>query len=60
MQGLVLALPDLTKLFTVMTDAFLIATGTVLMQTNFNRDLHSCAFFSKILSATEYNYDIFD
>ena len=59
-QGPVLALPDTIKPFTVMTDAFLTATGAVLMQTDFNEDLHPCAFLSKTLSAAEQNYDIFD
>ena len=44
----------------VMTNALLTATRAVLMQTDFNRDLHPCAFLSKTLSATEHNYDIFD
>ena len=59
-QEPVLTLPDTTKSFIVMTDAFLTATGVVLMQTDFNGDLHPCAFLSKTLSAAEYNYDIFD
>ena len=59
-QGPVLALPDTIKSFMVMTDAFLTATGAVLMQTDFNGDLHPCAFLSKTLSAAEQNYDIFD
>ena len=44
----------------VMTDASLTATGAVLMQTDFNGDLHPYAFLSKTLSATECNYNIFD
>ena len=44
----------------IMTDAFLTATGAVLMQADFNGDLHPCAFLSKTLSAAEHNYDIFD
>ena len=59
-QGPVLALLDTTKPFMVMTDTLLTATGAVLMQTEFNGDLHPCAFLSKTLSATEHNYDIFD
>ena len=59
-QGPVLALPDTTKPFMVMTDASLIATGAVLMQVDFNGDLHPCAFLSKTLSAAERKYDIFD
>ena len=52
-QGPILALPDTTKPFTVMTDASLTATRAVLMQTDFNGDLHPCAFLSKTLSAAE-------
>ena len=52
-QGPVLALPDITKPFMVMTDALLTATGAVLMQTDFNGDLHPCAFLSKTHSAAE-------
>ena len=59
-QGPVLALPDTTKPFMVMTDTSLTATGVVLMQTDFNGDLHPCAFLSKTLFAAEQNYDIFD
>ena len=44
----------------VMTDASLIATGVVLMQTDFNGDLHPCTFLIKTLSAAEHSYDIFD
>ena len=43
-----------------MTNASLTATGAVLMQADFNGDLHPCAFLSKTLSAAEHNYDIFD
>ena len=60
MQGLVLAFPNLTKPFTIITDTSFMATGAVLMQTDFNKDLHPCAFLSKTLSTAELNYDIFD
>ena len=59
-QGPVLTLPDITKPFTVMTNASLTATGAVLMQADFNGDLHPYAFLSKILLAAECNCDIFD
>ena len=59
-QGSVLILPNTTKLFTVMANTSLTATGAVLMQADFNGDLHPCAFLSKTLSAAERNYDIFD
>ena len=44
----------------VMTNASLTATGAVLMQADFNEDLHPCAFLFKTLSAAERNYNIFD
>ena len=56
----VLTLSDTTKPFTIMTDASLTATRAVLTQTNFNGDLHPCAFLFKILSAVEHNYNIID
>ena len=59
-QGSVLILPNTTKPFTVMANTSLTATGAVLMQADFNGDLHPCAFLSKTLSAAERNYDIFD
>ena len=55
----VLTLPDTTKPFTIMANASLTATGAVLIQADFNGDLHPCTFLSKTLSAAEYNYNIF-
>ena len=54
-KGPVLTLPNTTKPFTIITDASLTATGAVLMQADFNGDLHSCTFLSKTLSAMEHN-----
>ena len=59
-QGPVLTLSDTTKPFTVMTGVSLTATGVVLMQTDFNEDLHPCTFLSKTLSSAKCNYNIFD
>ena len=56
----VLTLPNTTKPFTIMTNVSLTATRAVLMQADFNGDLHPCTFLSKTLSATECNYDIFN
>ena len=56
----VLTLPNITKPFTIMTDASLTATRAVLMQIDFNGDLYPCTFLSKTHSATEHNYDIFN
>ena len=43
-----------------MSDASLLAAGTVLMQKDTNGDLHSCTYFSKTFSLAEWNYDIYD
>ena len=56
----VLTLPNTTKPFTIMTDASLTAIGVVLMQADFNGDLHPYIFLSKTLSTAEWNYNIFD
>ena len=55
-----MTLSNITKPFTVMTNASLTATRAVLMQADFNGDLYPYAFLSKTLSAAEQNYDIFD
>ena len=43
-----------------MTDASLLAAGTILMQSDEAGDLHPCAYFSKTFSSAECNYDIYD
>ena len=50
LKQLVLAFPDLTKPFFVMTDASLTTSGSILMQKNSNGDLHLCAYFSKMFA----------
>ena len=55
----VIKMPDTSKLFYVMTDASLTATGGILMQQDSNRDLHSCAYHSTTFSPAERNYDIY-
>jgi hypothetical protein len=57
---LVLAMPDVSSPFFVMSDASLTTTGAVLMQKDSNGDLHPCAYLSKTLSSVEWNYDIYD
>ena len=43
-----------------MTDASLLATGAVLMQTDDNGDHHPCAYFPKTFTLAERNYNIYD
>jgi hypothetical protein len=57
---LVLWNPDPTRQFAVVTDASLIATGAVLLQTNDNGQYHPCSYLSKSLNPTKCNYQIFD
>ena len=42
----VLQILDVTCPLSIMTDAFLLAAGAVLMQANENTDLHPCAYYS--------------
>ena len=56
----VIKMPDTTKLFFVMTDASLTASGGILMQKDSNRDLHPCAYHSTTFSPAKWNYDIYD
>ena len=56
----ILRIPDVTHPFAIMTDASLLAAGAVLMQADENSDLHACAYFSRTLSSTQCNYDIYD
>jgi hypothetical protein len=56
----VLQNPDPTCQFTVATDASLVATGTVLLQTDNNGQYHPCGYLSQLLNPAERNYQIFD
>ena len=56
----VLLIPNIAHPFTIMTDAFLLATGAVLMQTDNNGDHHPSAYFSKTFASAKWNYDIYD
>ena len=56
----VLCIPDISRPFSLMTDASLLAAGAVLMQSNAMGDLHPCAYFSKTFSLAKRNYDIYD
>ena len=42
------------------TDTSLLAAGTVLMQLEINGNLHSCAYFSKMFTPAERNYDSYN
>ena len=56
----VLAFPDTSKLFILMTNASLMASGAVLMQLNTNGDMQSCGYLSQTFSPAKQNYNIFD
>ena len=56
----VLRIPDVTRPFSIMPDASLLATRAVLMQVDENSDLHPCAYFSRTFSSAQRNYDIYD
>ena len=60
LSALVIKMPDTTKLFFIMTDASLTASGGILMQKDSNRDLHPCAYHSATFSPAERNYDIYN
>jgi hypothetical protein len=56
----VLRNPDPTRQFAVATDASLVATGGVLLQTDENGVYHPCGYLSQSLNPAERNYQIFD
>jgi hypothetical protein len=56
----VLRNPDPTHQFAVATDASLLATGAVLLQTDDNGQYHPCGYLSQSLNPAERNYQIFD
>ena len=56
----VLTIPDTSRPFSLMTNTSLLAAGAVLMQRDVNGDLHPYAYFSKMFSLAERNYDIYD
>ena len=56
----VLSIPDVSRPFSIMTDASLFAAGAVLLQDDTNGDAHPCAYFSKTFIPAEQNYDIYD
>ena len=56
----VLSNPNVTRPFSIMTDASLFAAGAILLQSDTNGDLHPCAYFSRTFLPAERNYDIYD
>jgi len=56
----VLRNPDPSRQFTLATDASLIATGAVLLQTDENGAYHPCGYLSQSFNPTERNYQIYD
>ena len=56
----VLTIPDTSCSFSLMTDASFLAAGAILMQRDVNGNLHPCAYFSKMFSLAERNYDTYD
>ena len=56
----ILLIPDISKPFSIMTDASLIAARAVLLQNDTNGDRLPCAYFSKTFAPTQRNYDIYD
>jgi hypothetical protein len=56
----VLRNPDPTRQFAVATDASLVATRAVLLQTDDNGQYHPCSYLSQSLNPAEQNYQIFD
>ena len=59
-SGPVLSIPDITRPFSIMTDASLFAAGAILLQSDTNGNLHPCAYFSHTFLPTKWNYDIYD
>ena len=56
----VLRLPDLSKLFTVQTNASKLGTGAVLLQQDATGISHPCAYLSQALVGAEQNYQVYD
>ena len=56
----VLRLPDLSKPFTIQTDASKLGTGAVLLQQDAAGVSHPCAYLSQALVGAEQNYQVYD
>ena len=60
MSSPVLRLPDLSKPFSVQTDASKLGTGAVLLQQDAAGVPHLCAYLSQALVGAEQNYQVYD
>ena len=49
----VLQIPDVSRPFSIMTDASLLAAGAILLQNDANQDLHLCAYFSRTFTPAQ-------
>ena len=56
----VLQIPDVSRPFSIMTNTSLLAVGAVLLQTDANKDLHPCAYFSHTFTVAQWNYNIYN
>ena len=56
----VLQIPNISRPFSIMTNASLLAAGAILLQPDANQDLHPCAYFSRTFTPAQRNYDIYD
>ena len=56
----VLRLPDLSKPFTIQTDASKLGTGAVLLQQDAAGVSHPCAYLSQALVGAEQNYQVYN
>jgi len=56
----VLRNPDPSRQFALATDASLVATGAVLLQTDENGAYHPCGYLSQSFNPAERNYQIYD
>ena len=56
----VLQIPNVLCPFLIMTDISLLAAGVVLLQTDANKDLHPCAYFSCTFTVAQRNYNIYN
>ena len=49
----VLQIPDISRPFSIMTNASLLAVGAILLQPDANQDLHPCAYFSQTFTPAQ-------
>ena len=56
----VLQIPDIFQPFSIMTNISLLAAGAILLQTDANKELHLCTYFSRTFTSAQQNYDIYN